>query len=774
MIRRSSLFTLSLPSTLSRRLSTVRTLPDTLPHRPAFFICGAGTGVGKTVLSAALARAAALHSQPLSYIKPVQSGYPLDNDATFVASHLPKHSPVTATVLHTLAPAASPDLAARLSSAPPVSDAGILTRLRLELDAATARGAIALVEGAGGVLTPFPSGTTQADALRPLALPALLVGDPRLGGVSNTLAAREALLSRGYQVPAVVFFENETPLQENAATVRRAVEGEFGGETAVFSAPRMPGEGALDEYFGEAEAFFGSLLEHAVAWDGRRMQELEDMQDTAGGMFWYPFTQHAALKGGGDVTVIDSAFGNTFSVFDPASKGVAPMEDAIGSWWTTGVGHGDGGIARAIGAAAGRYGHVMFPEAAHLPAWTVAKKLLAGPGKGWAERVFFSDNGSTAVEVSLKMAFRKRAHDVPERQGLPVRAVTLDGCYHGDTLGVMDCAPKSDFNSKQTPWYESRAFALAAPTLALKNGVWTCVPADGDESFADIVGTDGSLFQFPTLKDALSVDRGGREYRPQLEAKIDAILDGRECDLGALLIEPVLLGAGGMHLVDPAYQRALAAICRERRIPVVYDEVFTGFWRLGRESAADILGVKPDIASYAKLLTGGVIPLAVTLATDDVFRAFLGDSKREALLHGHSYTAHPVGCAAAVEALAKYPSAPLFDADSSTFGNFWDEGLAREISSLSSVERVTSIGTVFAVELKSCGGGGYAANEAGVRISQSLRHRSIFSRPLGNIVYLMCSPMTSSEECSAMVAVLSDVLSKNENSKVWKVEKQVL
>lgn len=747
------------PCRALRRLSAAA--PQQPPPPSAFLVVGAGTSVGKTVLSAALARAAARAGAPLAYVKPVQSGYPPDDDAAFVAAAAAPAPAGSAVLLHALGPPASPDLAARLEGVAPVADDALLARVRVELADAAARGAHALVEGAGGVLSPFPAGTPQADVLRALALPAVLVGDPALGGVSNTLAAREALLVRGFLVPAVVFFEADTPLRENAATARRVVDAEADPATAVFSAPRLPEDPAepLASYFSadDSDAFFASLLNHLLAWDRRRMAELADMQRTAPTMFWYPFTQHASLSSANApaVTAIDSAHGDTFTVLDAASGTLQPMEDSISSWWTTGVGHGHAGTARAVGAAAGRYGHVMFPEAAHRPAWLLARKLLDGPGRDWAARVFFSDNGSTAVEVSLKMAFRKRAHDFPDRAaGRPMRTVTLHGCYHGDTLGAMDCAPASDFNLKQTPWYEDRGLAFHAPTLALVDGIWTIVPAE------DAVGVQGAKEgneSFASRDDAFDPSRDGSQYRVDIAAVIDAALEAGDSDLGALLIEPVLQGAGGMRLIDPAFQRALVSVCRERGIPIVYDEVFSGLWRLGRETAADLLGVTPDIASYAKLLTGGVVPMSVTLASQGVFDSFLGDSKLDALLHGHSYTAHPIGCAAALEALETYPRAALFDAKGRRFEEFWDEGLAREMSSLANVSSVTVIGTVLAVELRASGDQGYSAT-AGVSVANALKAQGVFSRPLGNVVYVMCSPVTKREACSRVSSVLHDVL----------------
>ncbi|POM72665.1 Adenosylmethionine-8-amino-7-oxononanoate aminotransferase [Phytophthora palmivora] len=224
--------------------------------------------------------------------------------------------------------------------------------------------------------------------------------------------------------------------------------------------------------------------------------------------------------------------------------------------------------------------------------------------------------------------------------------------------------------------------------------------------------------------------------------------------VGCALIEPVLMGSGGMFLVDPLYQRVLVQECRARKIPVIYDEVFSGWWRLGVESARDLLGVNPDIACYAKLLTGGVVPMAATLASEEVFNTFYADSKGEALLHGHSFTAYPMGCAAAVTALDMYQifndaSVPTKDATRA----YWNVDALTELSTRSYIERTFAIGTVACVELAS-EDAGYASTEA-AELIQVLRKNGVYARSLGNVLYLMCSPLTTQEDCNKYLATLT-------------------
>lgn len=196
----------------------------------------------------------------------------------------------------------------------------------------------------------------------------------------------------------------------------------------------------------------------------------------------------------------------------------------------------------------------------------------------------------------------------------------LQGAYHGDTLGAMDCVAPSPFNGRrQTPWYAGRGLFLDPPTLALRGGAWA--GAGQPAPLPDLAAV------FAPRPEAVAAHR----------AAIAAALDAHDAAAGArlaarpappalaaCLLEPVVQGSGGMRLVDPAFQRALAAEARARGIPLVLDEVFTGLWRLGAPSGAALLGLDPDVACYGKLLTGGLVPLALTLASEPVFEAFKG------------------------------------------------------------------------------------------------------------------------------------------------------
>ncbi|XP_010443450.1 PREDICTED: bifunctional dethiobiotin synthetase/7,8-diamino-pelargonic acid aminotransferase, mitochondrial-like [Camelina sativa] len=680
-------------------------------NHPTYLIWAANTSLGKTLVSTGIA-ASFLLQQPSSsaakilYLKPIQTGYPSDSDSRFVYSKLDSLSlrrriplSISNSVLRSSLPAAESmrsnveasnngmcDLNFReekmVTGAPELLcktlyawEAAISPHLAAERENATVEDSVVLrmiekclteeigsekldllclVETAGGVASPGPSGTLQCDLYRPFRLPGILVGDGRLGGISGTIAAYESLKLRGYDIAAVVFEDhglvNEVPL---TSYLRNKVP--------VLVLPPIPKDPSDDliEWFLESDAVFKDLKERMISTYLARLERLNGMAKQAGEVFWWPFTQHKLVHEEA-VTVIDSRCGENFSIYKASDNSSLTQQfDACASWWTQGPDPAfQAELAREMGYTAARFGHVMFPENVYEPALKCAELLLEGVGKGWASRVYFSDNGSTAIEIALKMAFRKFCvdHDfceaIEEEKHIEVKVLALRGSYHGDTLGAMEAQAASPYTGfLQQPWYTGRGLFLDPPTIFLSNGAWNLsLP----ESFSEIPPEEYGRF---TTRDEIFDKRRDTSilatiYSAHVSKHLQEYSGVMQSNhVGALIIEPVIHGAGGMHMVDPLFQRVLVSECRNRKIPVIFDEVFTGFWRLGVETTTELLGCTPDIACFAKLLTAGMVPLAVTLATNAVFESFSGDSKLKALLHGHSYSAHAMGCATAAKAI---------------------------------------------------------------------------------------------------------------------------
>lgn len=624
---------------------------------------------------------------------------------------------------------------------------------------------------------------------------------------------------RGYDVDVILFFKPPSNVGslDNADFVDHSLSHSIhrlGMKTRVFSIPACPPplsslpvspyqlDSQISTWLKETESDFASLINYLQSTHKERLERLDSMSSQATRELWWPFTQHASLQEK-EVQVIDSRCGETWQVFQPDTESGNPMTrpllDGCSSWWTQAVPNFQlqSEVARSISYAAGRYLHVMFPENAHEPALSLSHRLLATVGKGWASRVFFSDDGSTAIEVALKMAFRKflRGSSMNQSSEAELIVLGLTYAYHGDTLGAMDCVAPSVFNHKdfQAPWYKGRGLFLDPPHVSLIKGRWGFVRPFPSWMEAHTATLNKEAELWSTLDDVMLLDRDGyllsSIYRSYIEATMDQHLtsDARR-RFAAVIIEPILQGAGGMNMIDSQFQKAMIQVCRSRGIPVIFDEVMTGVYRLGTlEGGGRMLRERPDIACFAKILSAGAMPLAVTFASEEIFNAFKGDTKLQALLHGHSYTAYPIGCAVAVTALDLLTSPrhnPNLCTPSRTkcncllpcgrLLNLWDEGEAAILSSHPLVSRVAVIGTVIAVELSpltnKTHGSGYAdapiastTTGGGLAVEAARRLRAvsegaIFCRPLGSVLYFMVPPSIERSTCDSMSSTLRSVL----------------
>lgn len=419
-------------------------------------------------------------------------------------------------------------------------------------------------------------------------------------------------------------------------------------------------------------------------------------------------------------------------------------------------------LARTVGYTAARYGHVMFPENVYEPVLEFSELLLDSVGKGWAARTYFSDNGSTAVEIALKMAFRKFLFDhgihfgLNTKREIDLKVLALRGSYHGDTLGAMEAqAPSLYTGLFQQPWYSGRGLFLDPPTVFMSDGVWKLqLPKKIQEERSN----EEDIF----FDDRDEIFEGNRDasriagiYSSYISKELSIADSETFTRIGTLIIEPVIHGAGGMEMIDPLFQRILVRECQNRKIPVIFDEVFTGFWRLGAESAAKLLRCQPDISCFSKLMTGGTVPLSATLASKAVFEVFSGDSKLKALLHGHSYTAHAIGCSAAVKSIQWFKNPQTNNnmlPGGESLRELWDPELVHQISSHPAVQRVVALGTVFALELRAEGSNaGYASLYASSLVQKLVEQDGISLRRLGNVIYLMCTPCTLPQTCSQLL-----------------------
>ncbi|MFX4088090.1 adenosylmethionine--8-amino-7-oxononanoate transaminase [Sphingobium yanoikuyae] len=413
---------------------------------------------------------------------------------------------------------------------------------------------------------------------------------------------------------------------------------------------------------------------------------------------WHPFTQHGLNE---PIPHVVRAEGATLHLADGSS-----LIDGISSWWVTTHGHCHPRIAAAIARQAGQLDQLIFAGYTHEPAEAVARGLVdlmpQTPGRDPLAHVFFSDSGSTAVEVALKMAlgyWHNRALDgLGEARS---RILVLEHSYHGDTIGAMSIGERGVYNA-----------------------AWTPLLFD--------VGT----VPFP---------HPGREQ--ETLAALEAACAERPA---AFIVEPLILGAGGMLIYPAHVLRAMADICARHDVLFIADEVMTGWGRTGTLFACEQAGVVPDIMAVAKGITGGAIPLAATLATPRIFEAHRSTDRARLFYHSSSYTANAIACAAAAENLAIW-------AEEDVRGRIaaLAQGIADRLALLAGHPAFATprqIGTIMAIDLVAADAG-YLSDLA-PRLRAFFLERGLLLRPLGNTIYLMPPYCIDAQQLDAVFAAL--------------------
>ena len=390
--------------------------------------------------------------------------------------------------------------------------------------------------------------------------------------------------------------------------------------------------------------------------------------------------------------------------------------DGISSWWVNIHGHSHPRLGRALVEQSRRLQQVIFAGCTHEPAARLAAELVSLTPEG-LDHVFYSDDGSTAVEVALKMAV-----DYWRIRGEPGRTlfVLLDRAYHGDTFGAMAVSGVDLFQEA----FESMCFDVRRAYNPYSDG-----------------------------KDP-------RRFAGECVESIEEILRVDADGTAAVIIEPMLQGAGGMIVWPAEFLRRARELCNRYNVLLIADEVFTGFGRTGKLFACEHGPVTPDILCLSKALTGGYLPLAATLSTEEVYSRFLSEDRRRTFFHGHSYTANALACAVALESLAIIEEENVLSRVRSLEALFRER--LRELRELPAVGDVRSIGAVAALELSSpqdeAGEKEAYLATLGPRLSEEFLRRDLLLRPLGNVLYFMPPYVISDEEAHRVFDVIAEVV----------------
>ena len=415
---------------------------------------------------------------------------------------------------------------------------------------------------------------------------------------------------------------------------------------------------------------------------------------------WHPFT---SLQAGTDPLLITEAKG----VYLHTSDG-RKILDAISSWWVNLHGHAEPSIAQAIADQAKKLEQVIFAGFTHPPAIRLSQNLLSILPSN-QKKIFFSDNGSTAVEVALKMTFQYW-----HNQGLAKpKVIAIKGAYHGDTFGSMSVAERGLFTKPFNPYLFETSF-----------------------------------IDFPTSETEEAVLR---QFEHMLNRN----------DVAAFIFEPLVQAAGGMRMYPARILDKLISSAHKHDVVCIADEVFTGFGRTGRHFATDYLEEKPDILTLSKGITGGFLPLGVTTCSEKIIAPFDSPELTKTFFHGHSYTANPLACAAAnasFDLLMDPACLGRIKAISQQHSDF-----TRLMKNHPRVHNVRTLGTILAVELKSDAESAYE-NPLRKKIYPWFLEKNILLRPLGNVIYLLPPYVISDEELLRVYDAIRNFLDALKNN----------
>ena len=430
--------------------------------------------------------------------------------------------------------------------------------------------------------------------------------------------------------------------------------------------------------------------------DSSLKNTLTDLPERDQAVIWHPFTQMQTAP-----LPVPIVRGEGSILYDANGR---EYLDMISSWWVNLHGHAHPYIAQRVSEQLNTLEHVIFAGFTHQPAVELAERLLTILPQNQA-KVFYSDNGSTAVEVALKMAFQYW-HNLgqPRRKG-----VALEGAYHGDTFGAMAVSGRSAFTAPFTPF--------------LFDVEYLPVPVAGQES---------AVLQ---LTEKLFTD-----------------------EVAAFIAEPLVQGAGGMVMYEPALLDQLFELARRNNTLIIADEVMTGFGRTGRLFASDHLQQKPDLICLSKGLTGGTMALGVTTCTQTIYDAFLSDDKYKTLFHGHSFTANPLACTAALASMDLL----LSDETQANIRRIAERHytFTARLANYPNAVNVRQCGTLLALNLNATGETGYFSTIRD-RAYNFLLERGVLMRPLGNVLYLMPPYCTTDVQLEYVYEQVEELLKMN-------------
>jgi len=660
------------------------------------FITGTDTDVGKTVATMVIGSLLQNEGINVGVMKPVQCA---GNDAQLLKKTLGIEDPLQDINPYYSKEPLSPHLAFSRRK-----QTISIERIKKAYRRLSEKRELMLVEGAGGLMVPLKTGFLIADLIKALGLDVVIVARLGLGTINHTLLTVRQARDLGLNVKGVVFNagkagSNGVPERTNPQAVRK-----YGNVDVLGTIPRLKDfrKQAIVKRCGAGLRLSG--LYRKPRAERNRVRRYADWDK---GYLWHPFTQMQDWLAE-EPLVIERAGGRHLT--DTHGRRYL---DGTSSLWVNVHGHGHKRIDRAVKEQVSVLSHSTLLGLSNTPSIKLARALV-GVAPGGLEKVFYSDNGSTAVEIAVKMAYQ-----FWQNTGKPKKTdiAHLSNSYHGDTLGSVSIGGIDLFHRV----YRNLTFKTICVDFP------DCYRAPNGKSYPDYAFEHVDRFEQLLRKD--------------------------HAHIAAFVAEPIVQGAAGMIMWPEGILKRMRDLCRRYDVIFIADEVATGFGRTGRMFACDHEGVTPDILCLAKGLTGGYLPLAATLTTKRIFDGFCFDYKdQKTFFHGHTYTGNPLCCAAALANLEVFqkdriltklqPKIKYLSERLSMFYNLAHVGDIRQRGFMVGIELVEDreTKTPFPWEEK-----------AGVRVCQEARKRGVILRPLGNVIVIMPPLSTTRQELSSLL-----------------------
>lgn len=685
----------------------------------AIFITGTDTSVGKTVVCAGLAAALKARGIDVGVMKPVATGAQkqrdkfISSDARFLMNASKVKDDVSLVNPYCIDLPLAPDIAFKLRKKNISID-----KIKDCFYKLSAKHSLLLIEGIGGLLVPIYNDYLVADLIKDLGIPLLIVSRNGLGTINHTLLTLKQADEFGIDVLGVVFNNTvngskDISQKTNPGIIQRIAKVDIFGELPYIKSVNVEnGKNANLAKEVEKNIKVNSILKKVKSKNNRHHYNRLSSLDKK--YVWHPFTQMKDWQAEDPLIVKD---GRGSYLRDAKDR---LFLDGVSSLWVNIHGHRKQEIDRAIKKQIDRVSHSTLLGLSNIPSIELAQELVKIAPKGLT-KVFYSDNGSTSVEIALKMAFQ---YWQQKSKTTKTRFAYLDNSYHGDTVGSVSVGGISLFHKIFYPLLFN-SFKVDAPY---------CYRCPKNKTYP--------------------------KCRLACLGKLEETLKKKHKRIAALVVEPIVQGAGGMIVWPKGILTRMRQLCDRYKVLLIADEVAVGFGRTGKMFACEHEGVTPDIICLSKGLSAGYLPLAATLVKEDIYNAFLADySDRKTFFHGHSYTGNPLACSAALASLDVFrkektlnklqPKIKLLSHRLKGFKNLSHVGDIRQKGFMVGIELVKDKKTRQVYPWQ---------DKIGIKVIQHARRRGLILRPLGNCIVLMPPLSITKRELGSLLDITYEAI----------------